>query len=101
MVHEILPCGKENAISGADLVKILELKDVRQLTQIIELERANTPICASTDARKPGYFLPASPGELESYIQSFDRRLGNMQLTRQRLGDALEEMTAQTRIEMW
>lgn len=101
MIREILPCGKENAISGAELVKILELKDVRQLTQIIELERAIAPICASTDSRKPGYFLPACSDELESYLRSFDRRLGNMQQTRKHLGDALENMTGQTRIEEW
>lgn len=101
MIREILPCGKEHAIPGNELVKILGLKDLRMLTQIIELEREIVPICASMDSGRPGCYLPASPAELESYIKSFDRRMGNMARTRKNLDDALQKMVGQEQIGGW
>jgi len=101
LIREILPCGKENAVSGNELVNILGLKDLRMLTQIIELEREVAPICASNDPLRPGYYLPASSSELESYIKAFDRRMSNMARTRKNLGEALRAMTGQETICGW
>ena len=48
-VSDMLLEGKESAITGSRLVDALELKDLREFTQLIEGERrAGSPICAST-----------------------------------------------------
>ena len=53
-VSKLLTHGKAGAITGAELVKLLELKDLRELTQLVEAERrAGIPICASTDSAAP------------------------------------------------
>ena len=90
----ILPHGKSNAIPGRELVKLLELKDLRELTQMVERERAEgAPICASTGSLAPGYYLADDPAELEQYIHSLDRRLRNMGQTRKHLGTTLDGLT--------
>lgn len=90
----ILPHGKSNAIPGRELVKLLELKDLRELTQMVERERAEgAPICASTGSLAPGYYLADDPAELEQYIHSLDRRLHNMGQTRKHLGTTLDGLT--------
>ena len=91
---KILPHGKPNALPGRELVKLLELKDLRELTQLVERERAEgAPICASTDSAAPGYYLADDPAELEQYIHSLDRRLHNMGQTRKHLGATLKGLT--------
>ena len=100
MVYKYLFKGKENAIPGKKLVELLGLKDLRELTQIIERERKDgRPICASTDANSPGYYLADGPDELWEYIKSLGRRLHNIGITRKHLEDTLDNMTGQDR--MW
>lgn len=102
MVYECLSEGKENAILGKDLVAILKLKDLRDLTQIIERERKDgRPICASTDTSMPGYYLASGPDELWEYIKSLGRRIQNIGLTRRHLEDTLDRMTGQRKLEGW
>jgi len=102
MVYERLFKGKENAIPGKDLVELLELKDLRELTQIIERERKDGhPICASTDSNFPGYYLADGPDELWDYIKSLGRRLHSIGITRKHLEDTLDRMTGQGRVEGW
>ena len=98
-VSKLLSNGKAGAITGAELVKLLELKDLRELTQLVEAERrAGIPICASTDSAAPGYYLADGPDELAGYLSSLDRRLHNIRQTRQRLEDTLSRLTGQERI---
>lgn len=99
IVSKLLIEGKSNAVPGYKLVQALELKDLRELTQLIEGERrAGIPICASTDASTPGYYLPAAPSELSAYIGSLDRRLHNVGLTRKHLETTLLKMTGQEKM---
>ena len=94
ILGRVLPHGKPNALPGRELVKLLELKDLRELTQLVERERAEgAPICASTDSAAPGYYLADDPAELEQYIHSLDRRLRNMGQTRKHLGTTLDGLT--------
>lgn len=82
-VASVLPHGKESPIPGRALVELLELKNGRELTRLIEHERrAGLPICASVDSRNPGYYLAGSPDELEAYITALDRRIKNVSMTR-------------------
>lgn len=98
-VSKLLMTGKANAITGGKLVEILELKDIRELTQLIERERrAGLPICASTDQTWPGYYLAADTAELEAYINSLNRRLHNVGQTRQHLESTLLRMTGQEKM---
>lgn len=99
-VSKLLSAGKAGAITGAELVKLLGLPDLRALTQLVEAERrAGIPICASTNSATPGYFLAETPEELEEYLLSLDRRLHNIRQTRQHLEDTLCRLTAQEQIE--
>lgn len=99
MIHEILPIGKENAIPGRDLMSMLGLKDLRELTQLVERERKDGfPICASTSGEK-GYYLAADATELEEYIKSLGRRIHNVGRTMTHLEDTLLRMTGQERID--
>ena len=101
-VSKLLPCGKENAITGGSLVKLLGLHDLRELTQLIELERrAGLPICASTYITHLGYYLAAEPAELEKYISSLDRRLHNVGQTRRHLEATLLRMYGQENVWGW
>lgn len=100
IVSKLLSHGKAGAITGAELVKLLELKDLRELTQLVEAERrAGIPICASTDSAAPGYYLADGPDELAGYLSSLDRRLNNIRQTRQHLEDTLSRLTGQERLE--
>ena len=97
-LFKILPSGKENAIPGWRLVEILGLKDLRDLTQLVERERRDgSPICASTGAEK-GYYLADGPEELEDYLKSLNRRVKNINRTVVHLEDTLSNMTGQQRI---
>lgn len=99
MIHEVLMFGEENAIPGKTLVEMRGLKDVRDLTRIVEQERrAGHPICATTDYKNPGYFLAETPEDLEKYIDSLDRRLKNIRLTREACQETLLRMSGQEQI---
>lgn len=97
----VLPRGAANAIPGRDLVKLLGLDDLRQLTALIEqLRRDGVPVCAScSDPR--GYYIAETPEELERYLRSLDRRLSNIRATRSACGDTLRRMCGQEEVEGW
>ena len=98
-VFPLLGHGKENAVPGHELAALLGLGDLRELTRIVERERAaGIPVCATCDSQQPGYYLACEPSELAAYIKSLDRRLYNVRRTRDRLADTLEEMTGQRRL---
>lgn len=100
MVYEYLSEGKPNAVPGKELVALLGLKDLRELTQVIERERKDgRPICASTDTNAPGYYLADGPDELWEYIKSLGRRLCSISTTQKHLADTLDAMTGQERME--
>lgn len=98
-ISDVLCTGAENALTGEFLAGLFDC-DPREVSQRIENERRDgTPICASNNPARPGYFLPSDPGELALYLGSLDRRLRNIAVTRRRLHDALCRMMGQTEIE--
>lgn len=91
MIHEILPAGRENALTGRALANIFDC-DIRAITAQIERERRDGhPICAAT-GENPGYFLPADNEELQEYcdllkgrgIEIFKTRQALIRVLRQR-----------------
>ena len=89
-VKDILPAGRANAISGTDLARILNLKNKRDLTQMIERERrSGQPICATTNR---GYYLADSPEEMAQYIESLSHRIHQVTVTKLHCEETLSKM---------
>lgn len=98
-LSRLLPLGKENAIPGRDLVKILGLKDLRTLSKIVEHERrTGMPICASVTGER-GYYLARDAEELSEYIKSLSRRVLSTRKTLVYLEDTLDFMMGQEHFE--
>lgn len=101
-VADVLPIGAENAISARTLAALLGFRDVRQLSKAVERERRRgAPICAAVSGDSRGYFLAASPGELKRYLDSLNRRIGEVCRTRNACEDTLRRMTGQINIVGW
>lgn len=99
MVSSLLLTGAENAITGREIKQIMGIKDGREISSLVERERrCGVPICASCDGKNPGYYLPGSPGELEKYTVSLQRRIKAITATLEALETALEEWTGQRRL---
>ena len=80
MIFEVLAEGAENARTGKEICRILEIRP-RDLTAAIERERRQgKPICAST-GHIPGYYLAANQAEMERYCDSLLHRAGEIQKT--------------------
>lgn len=81
MIFEILTEGAENARTGKEICKLLNIT-ARDLTLAIERERrAGKPICAATGSN-PGYFLAANQEEMQRYCNSLMHRAGEIHKTR-------------------
>ena len=89
MIYELLAEGQENARTGRELAEVLNC-NIREITQQIEAERRQgRPICAAS-GEKPGYYLPASPEELEHYCKRLKSRAIELFKTRQALIQVLK-----------
>lgn len=101
MIHELLPAGANNAVSGKHLAASLNL-ELRDITRLVERERqSGQPICAAVSGEDRGYYLAANAGELALYLRSLDRRIKSVQKTRRALESALSNMTGQTELDGW
>ena len=77
MIFEVLAEGAENARTGKEICKLLNIT-ARDLTAAIERERRQgQPICASTGSN-PGYFLAANQEEMQHYSRSLLHRAGEI-----------------------
>lgn len=102
LIADVLPVGAGHAISGRTLAALLGFRDVRQLSKAVERERRRgAPICAAVSGDSRGYFLAASPGELKRYLDSLNRRIGEVCRTRNACEDTLRRMTGQINIVGW
>lgn len=100
-ISSVLLQGRENAITGAEIRRILALKDGRDVTVIVERERrGGVPICATCDSNKPGYYMPETPGELETYCRSLRRRIAHVAQTLDAMEKALDDWTGQQRLDL-
>ena len=91
-VCDFLLTGAENALDSRTLAAMMKV-DRRTVTQRIERERrSGMPICAAVTGRNRGYFLPASPAELEQYVSSLNRRVKEVSLTLNACTKTLKKM---------
>lgn len=91
MIHELLAEGGENARTGRELAQYLDCR-IRDITIQIERERREgQPICAAT-GENPGYYLAATPEELEHYCNQLKGRAIEMFKTRQALVRVLRKV---------
>lgn len=102
VVSAVLLTGVENAIEGAALAAALGFKDRRALSKQIERERrSGHPICAAVAGNSRGYYLADDPDELQRYIKALDRRIREVQKTRDACGETLRRMSGQMVLEGW
>lgn len=93
MISDLLDTGAENARTGREICKLLNITN-RELTQKIERERrAGSPICASVSTPY-GYYLAASQEEMLSYCRSLHHRAGEIHKTRRLLLDIMDKLPA-------
>ena len=80
-LNEILMTGADSAIQGHNICQVMNIS-LRDLTRLISRERqAGVPICASTDAEKPGYYLASSKADMARYCRSLSGRINEMTKT--------------------
>ena len=96
-----LLCGHDNPLTCQEIVSALGLPDPRVVTKLIERERrAGVPICASTDSKRPGYYLADSPDELKNYMRSLRHRVKAVSGTLAALERAHDTWTGQQRLDL-
>lgn len=68
MIVELLPVGKENAISTADLKNASGIRSVRALRAAVAQERKHGEVILSS--KNGGYYRPATEKEIEEFIKT-------------------------------
>lgn len=74
-IMNLLPVGKENAISTADLVRLMGCKSARDLQERIAYERNHGAVICSGSGR--GYWKPKDRQEIQEFVRTMDARALN------------------------
>ena len=74
-IYDLLPVGRENAISTPELVRLSGCHSVRELQHIIAEERAAGAVICSGGT--PGYWRPGTRQEVEDFIRTMKSRAIN------------------------
>ena len=74
-IMNLLPVGKENAISTADLVRLTGCKSPRDLQERIAYERNHGAVICSGSGR--GYWKPKDRQEIQEFVRTMDARALN------------------------
>lgn len=77
MVMEVLPIGRENAISSQQLAHSLHFESIRELQMEIARERKAGAVILSTCRNGGGYFLPDDRQEIKQFIRTLENRANN------------------------
>ena len=72
-IFDLLPTGKENATSTAELMRITHAKDERDLRSMIAAERKAGAAILSTKGKGGGYYKAASDAELREFLQTYSK----------------------------
>jgi len=95
-IMELLPTGKENAISTQKLVNLTGCGSVRALQKIIAANReAGKIICSSGEG---GYYKPGNRAEIEEFVNTLENRAKNTLKAIQNARRALETPEGQQNI---
>lgn len=98
-IYDLLPEGRESAVSAKDLARIMGFQSVRTLQYAIARERAGgAPILSD---RSGGYYKSNDPDELRRFIRTLDSRAKNTARAAASARQALDAATGQTRMEGW
>lgn len=74
-ILDFIPCGRENAISGKELINATGW-DSRTVKQQIANARLNgSVICSILDGNNGGYYIPATPTEAVDYVRTEEKRI--------------------------
>lgn len=98
-IYDMLPLGREAAISSHDLVKITGMPSVRQLQEAISRERAAGAVILSRS--DGGYYRSNDPEELRRFICTLHARAKNTVRAAQSAQVLLDTLTGQERVEGW
>lgn len=94
MIFEMLDTGEQNARSARELAQVLQT-DKRTISLLVERERrAGKPICATSDSKTPGYFIPATREDMERYCRRLHHRAGEIFKTRAACLETLDSLPA-------
>lgn len=74
-IMNLLPVGKENAISTVDLVRLTGCKSSRELQECIAYERNHGAVICSGSGR--GYWRPKDRQEILEFVKTMDARALN------------------------
>lgn len=74
-IMDMLPFGRENAISTAELVKLIGCKSGRELQERIAKERSAGAIICSGSGR--GYWRPQNRQEIVNFVRTMEARAKN------------------------
>lgn len=95
-IVDLLPAGRENAISSKELAKMAGLSSVRELQRAIAFERAHGAVILSKCTTGGGYFRPASDYETRKFISTVEARSANTRLALRSAKDALANSQKET-----
>lgn len=92
MIEEFLSEGKQNAIKSQKLADLAGCKSVRELQEIIAVERAGGAVILSTCLDGGGYFLPQNAEEVREFVVTLESRGKNTLLALRSARDYLKRL---------
>lgn len=96
-ILNLLPKGKEKAISSERLARLSGVGSVRELQKIIAKMRKEGAIICSSSAK--GYWLPKNRKEIEEFCRTMDKRARNIFNATRSAKKALELPEGQQNVE--
>lgn len=95
MIFELLDTGEQNARTARELA-MLTGTNRRSISILVERERrAGKPICATSDSKTPGYYIPATREDMERYCSRLQHRAGEIFKTRAACLTTLDSLPAE------
>ncbi len=73
-LKQIIPTGRENAISTAVLMEKAGYSDIRKVRQDIRILRIDGEVILSTTQKGGGYYRPKDKAELQRFIRQEEHR---------------------------
>ena len=103
VVADILPEGKENAMSAEALCSRLGLETVRELQKEIARERAAGAVIIFACQEDGGYFLPGNVREVRAFIKTLESRGKNTLMALKSARELLRQWgtSAEMEIDEW